>query len=61
MYKEGDIYKEQALYFIGFDKEGRPKYKNIIIDWEIVKVFDGAILCKSISILKDEYMYFKID
>ena len=57
MYEIGDIYKKVILIFNGFDNTGEATYKEGIVEWIIIKIFDNAILCENI---KGEYKMFKI-
>ena len=60
-YKVGDIYRERVKMFNGFNIKGEPEILNSFIDWEIVKVFDDAILCKNKSNRNDKYKLIQME
>lgn len=60
-YKVGDIYREKVKALKNNNEENDYTVENSFIDWEIVKVFDDAILCKNKSNRNDKYKLIQME
>lgn len=60
-YKVGDIYRKKVKALKNNNEENDYIVENSFIDWEIVKVFDDAILCKNKSNRNDKYKLIQME
>lgn len=61
-YKVGDIYREKVKVLKNYNlEENKYDVEDSFIDWEIIKVFEDAILCKNKSNKNDKYKLIQME